>query len=76
MSAAEANNPKPIFMETHIDLHDKMLLEMQRSFKKLKRRIQKVELNLHLVPPDNEPGEVALWKNKVDKLLVSEQVCN
>lgn len=60
-------------MDTDIELHDKMLLEMQKSFKKLKKRIHKVELNLHLIPPDSEPVEMALWKAKVDKLLVTEQ---
>ncbi len=74
MSQADANNPKPVFMDTHIELHDKMLVEMQRSFKKLRKRIHKVELNMHLVPPDNEPAEIALWEAKVDKLLETEKV--
>ena len=65
---------KPVFMDTHIELHEKMLNEMQRSFKKLKKRIHKVELNLHLVPPDNEPAEKILWKKRVDKIINEERV--
>ena len=66
---------KPVFMDIQIDLHDKMLLEMQRSFKKLKKRINKVELNLHLMPPENEIAETILWKNKVDTIINEERVC-
>lgn len=65
---------KPVFMDTQIELHDKMLLEMQRSFKKLKKRIHKVELNLHLVPPDTEIAETILWKAKVDDIINNERV--
>ena len=72
MSNFGNNNPKPVFMDSDIELHDRMLLEMQKSFKKLKNRIRKVELNLHLIPPDTEPVEMVMWKAKVDKLLVTE----
>jgi len=67
-------NPKPVFMDCHIEMHDKMLLDMQKSFKKLKKRIHRVELNLHLVPPDNEIAETEAWKSKVDKIIDKERV--
>ncbi len=65
---------KPIFIDTHLDLHDKMLNEMSKSLKKVKRRLHKVELTMYLIPPDNEPVEMHMWKSKVDNLISLEKV--
>lgn len=61
-------------MDRHIDLHEKMLSTMQHSFKKVRKRIHKVELSMHLKPPDTEVQEVATWKKKVDNLLSNDKV--
>lgn len=65
---------EPVLMDRQIDLHEKMLSTMQHSFKKVRKRIHKVELSMHLKPPDTEVQEVNVWKNKVDNMIATEKV--